>query len=427
MKFRPPTFWSSRAPKPEEDDLREFEDQGELGRGGMGSVRRIWDPRLLRHTAMKSVDPTEAHPRVIPRFVEEAQITGQLEHPHIVPVHEFGVDTTGKMYLSMKLVEGETLWRRVHRQGDHRLEARALGELVGVLVRVCDAMAYAHSRGVVHRDLKPSNIMVGAFGQVYVVDWGIAMARERSDKGVKVSRDPDSPLDSSDRLVGTPSWMAPEQARAEHERVGPASDTFAVGAMLYFILTGVAPYGTQGPVLPIIRKAQVGRFSAPSKLVPPHQLPSQLERICLRAMQTEPEDRYGSIAELGDELRGFLQGTWNLPLREIQAGQVVVREGEPGSEAYVVRSGSFEVLRDVAGQVVPIRTLEPGDCFGEMAILSDGMRTATVRAVTDGSLNVVTRQALEEGLGLNQWMGSFVKALAHRFTEAEQRLESGSS
>ncbi len=419
MKTRPPTLRSDGSEAAEEE--RTFEDQGELGRGGMGSVRRIWDPRILRQTAFKAIDPARAKPELVPRFIEEAQITGQLEHPHIVPVHEFGVDAEGCLYMSLKLVEGETLWHRVRNMGDARLERDNLGDLVQILLRVCEAMAYAHSRGVVHRDLKPSNVMVGAYGQVYVLDWGIAKLVGGDDPNpVKTSRGPDETLDKDDALIGTPSWMAPEQAVADHEGIDHRTDIFALGGLLYYILTGHSPYGSKD-VVRAIRKAQMVRFPVPSELdLPP--FPPQLERIALRAMQSMSEDRYQSVQEMADDLQRFLRGTWSFPTRWVTAGEVVVREGDPGDHAYVVQQGRLEVIRERDGQRDVLRSLGPGDCFGEMAVFRQAPRSATVVALFDTELLVVTREALHEGLGLNTWMGTFVTALAERFAEADERL-----
>ncbi len=397
---------------------RAYEDLGELGRGGMGVVRRMWDPRILRATAFKVVDPARARPEVVQRFIHEAQITGQLEHPHIVPVHEFGVDRSGRLYISLKLVEGETLARRVRRLGDDRVSRDNLGDLIQILIRVCEAMAYAHSRGVIHRDLKPSNVMCGAYGQVYVVDWGIARRiASGGEAGVRLSG---GDVDRDDALIGTPAWMAPEQAVADHATVDARTDVFALGALLYFVLTGRAPYVARDTAH-VVRKAQLARYPRPSEIegVPP--FPMQLERIALRAMSPLPEDRYGEVQEMIDDLRRFLRGTWSFPVRRLEAGAWVFRQGAPGDTAYVIQRGELDVVDEAAGGRV-LRRLGPGDSFGEMAVFRTAPRSAGVVARTEVELLEVTRDALSEGLGLNTWMGAFVTALAHRFAEAEARL-----
>jgi serine/threonine-protein kinase len=422
VKTRIPTIETDETQNEDLFEQRVFVDKGEIGRGGMGSVRRAWDPRILRATAMKAIDPARARPELVPRFIEEAQITGQLEHPHIVPVHEFGVDDSGQLYMSMKLVQGDTLWHRVHSLGDRRLDGDNLGDLLQVLVKICEAVGYAHSRGVVHRDLKASNIMCGPFGQVYVLDWGIASVLAGTENTVQTSRDASLALDKEDALVGTPAWMAPEQAYAEHERVDGRTDVFAIGALLYFVLTARPPYGARGDVVRTIRLAQVGQFVPPSRVdgVPP--VPSQLERIALKAMALNPEDRYQTVGELKAELEHFLRGTWSFPVVHFAANEAVMREGDEGDTAYVVRTGSLRVTKGTGEQCRTLRRLGPGDCFGELAVFQSAPRTATVTAVEDCELLLVTREALSDGLGLNTWMGAFVRALAQRFAEAEDRM-----
>ena len=395
MKTSPPGIETGF---PEEDDVsldplgqvRAFVDRGEIGRGGMGSVRLMWDPRILRTTAMKAIDPATVRPDLVPRFIEEAQITGQLEHPNIVPVHEFGVDSEGRLYLSLKLVDGDTYWRRVRDLGEDRLRPKQLGDLVQILIKVCEALGYAHSRGVVHRDLKPSNLMLGSFGQVYVLDWGIAKVIETEDgETVMVSRSPEHSLDREDSLIGTPSWMAPEQAMADHEAIDARTDVFALGGLIYFTLTGTAPYGVKGDVVQVIRKAQTCRFTRPSEIAGLPPFPIQLERIAMKCMAAHPDDRYASMGEVKADLEAFVRGTWSFPTRKFRRGEYVVKEGEPGNEAFVVQYGQLEVQKGKGGRVV--RELGAGECFGEMAVFTNAPRSASVVAKTNVELLVVTQ------------------------------------
>jgi len=273
--------------------------KGEVARGGQGAVLRVWDDELHRNLAMKVTlgrlsgssppagappgaaagdaaaagagpagePPTQpAAPRTVSRFLEEAQITGQLDHPGIVPVHELGLDSQGRVFFTMKLVKGEDLGKvfaRVH-AGE---PGWSVTRVLSLLLRVCEAMAYAHSKRVIHRDLKPTNVMVGRYGEVYVMDWGLARVLDREDdKDVRVrpqaapsvtevqserrqraAADPDSPLVTMDGdIVGTPAYMSPEQACGRLDAMGPASDVYALGAMLYHLLAGRMPYVTPG-------------------------------------------------------------------------------------------------------------------------------------------------------------------------------------
>jgi serine/threonine-protein kinase len=169
---------------------KRFRDGGEIARGGMGSIRRVYDTLLRREVAMKVGDPSNpTYAQTALRFMEEAQITGQLDHPNIVPVHDLGAGADSKgVFFTMKLVEGETLSlfiERMHR-GDY--DHRAIERFLEVFGKICDALSFAHSRGVVHRDLKPDNVMVGSHGQVYVMDWGVALLSRVPEKHAEIAR-----------------------------------------------------------------------------------------------------------------------------------------------------------------------------------------------------------------------------------------------
>ena len=316
-----------------------YEMRGEIARGGMGVIHRIYDNDVRRPLAMKVIlgkgdaektgDTPGVDSRSLGRFLEEAQVTGQLDHPGIVPVHELGVDHDGQVYFTMKLVKGEDLrsvFDRVHDPNDDEWnQTRALG----VLLKVCEAMAYAHSKGVIHRDLKPGNVMVGKYGETYVMDWGLARVLGKKDEkdlrirpefgltstDVKSHRrdssdaSPDSPLITMDGdVVGTPAYMSPEQARGELDRMGPQSDVYAVGAMVYHLLTGHMPYVKPGLLAnqhAIWRWVQSG---------PPDSLthaakgaPTELVAICEKAMTRLTEGRYADMDALAVDLRAYLE------------------------------------------------------------------------------------------------------------------------
>ncbi len=207
-------------------------DEGEIARGGMGSIRRLYDTDLLRHIAMKVLDiEWAAHPGSKERFLDEARITGQLDHPNIVPIHELVLDARGvPSYFTMTLVDGQTLTSLIAAQKTQR----DLERLLEILVRVCDAMAFAHSRGIIHRDLKPDNVMVGSFGQVYVMDWGCAHVCD--DRRFAPRR-----ADPEGTVIGTVQYMAPEQAWGRIQQIDHRTDVFALGGILYKMLTGRRP------------------------------------------------------------------------------------------------------------------------------------------------------------------------------------------
>lgn len=392
-----------------------FEDQGEIGRGGASVVHRGYDPLLQRYTALKVLarDPAE----VGGRFLEEARTTGQLEHPNIVPVYEYGTDPSGREYINMKLVQGASLLDRIRTLGPAGLDPEALAESLEVLLKVCDAVSFAHSRGVIHRDLKPSNVMIGEFGEVYVMDWGIALRR---DQEREVPEEPLPPVEERG-VLGTPTFVAPEQVD-DPDGVDERADVYCLGGLLYAMLTGRAPHQGRTPILRVM-VATHGRIPPPEEVVDDPRLPPALCRIAMRALQRIPADRYPTAGAFKADLTAFLRGSWHLPTRRYGAGEVVVAEGDLGDEAFVIRSGRCRVHSRAAGD---IRELGPGDVFGEIALLSEaGRRTSTVEALTDLEVNVVTRAVLREQLGLNTWIGAFVSALAARFAELEGRLAAG--
>jgi len=310
---------------------------GEVAHGGMGAVLRVWDEDLRRHLAMKVLlasgvergDTCRAEPRLLSRFIEEAQITGQLDHPGIVPVHELGLDSEGRVFFTMKLVQGKTLgevFAELSRGEGGWTQTRALG----LIQKVCEAMSYAHAKGVIHRDLKPANVMVGHFGEVFAMDWGLAKILDREDaKDIRIrevadpaaghvrsdrrhgsDRSSDSPLLTMDGdVVGTPAYMPPEQARGEVQAMGPHSDVYAVGAMLYHLLAGHPPYlppGVRASNRGLWQLVQRGAPQPVSDLAP--HAPAELVAICERAMAREIPTRYADMSALAADLSAYLEG-----------------------------------------------------------------------------------------------------------------------
>ena len=313
--------------------------KGEVAEGGMGAILRVWDEDLRRHLAMKVMlgrreapsgnESTAIDRQQLARFLEEAQVTGQLDHPNIVPVHELGLDTQGHAYFTMKLVKGRDLkaiFDRVRTGEDGWNTIRALG----VVQKVCEAMSYAHDKGVIHRDLKPANVMVGRYGEVYVMDWGLAkiLGREdvkdirlrpmpssavtmiRSDRKEAASDLPDSPLFTMDGdVVGTPAYMPPEQANGDIEAMGPHSDIYAVGAVLYHLLAGHMPYVREGEKASNYAVWRWVKDGPPPSLT--REAPgasTELIAIADKAMARDRHDRYAHMTDLARDLGAYLEG-----------------------------------------------------------------------------------------------------------------------
>jgi serine/threonine protein kinase/formylglycine-generating enzyme required for sulfatase activity len=310
------------------DAVDRYETLGRVGRGGMGVVYKVRDRHLDRVVGMKVLRRRPRRPegspgvgsRSLQRFLEEARIASRLNHPGIVPVHELGCDERGRVYFTMGFVEGQDLGRILRERAEGR-GAWTRERVLDILLRVCEAVTHAHDHDVLHRDLKPSNVMVGSLGQAYVTDWGLARLRTGIEEKDPVA-DPDSFSEAdawaggaivahtrTGEAIGTLAYMSPEQARGEHDRVGPASDVYSLGAILYEVLSLRRPYARESGQLAASDLLRHLRAHPPEPVEDvARDAPAELCAICRRAMQREPRDRYPSARELAADLRAYLEG-----------------------------------------------------------------------------------------------------------------------
>lgn len=295
-------------------------------KGGLGEVFVARDEELKREVALKEIQQEYADDNERrARFLLEAEVTGGLEHPGIVPVYSLGQYEDGRPYYAMRFIKGESLKEAVdHFQKDKEigvsLRALHMRQLLGRLVDVCQAIEYAHSRGVLHRDLKPENIMLGKFGETLVVDWGLAKAVDRQEIANPSHEEtllPHSGNGSTPtqlgRAIGTPSYMSPEQAAGRVNELGPKSDVYGLGATLYYMLAGRPPFTGQD-VGRILQRVESGQFKPPRIIQP--SIPRPLDAICLKAMATCAEDRYHSPLELAQDIERYLADEPTIALKE---------------------------------------------------------------------------------------------------------------
>jgi serine/threonine-protein kinase len=294
--------------------------------GGLGVIYGAWDEELGREVALKEIKERHAdRPGSRARFVFEAEVTGRLEHPGVVPVYGLGVYPDGRPYYAMRFIKGQSMQEALERfheadRGKRQPGERALAlrALLNRFVAVCNAIAYAHSKGVIHRDLKPANVMLGEYGETLVVDWGLAKAVGGPEQKSLVSSFSHGPSLGSElfqaetaraggteqgAIVGTPNYMPPEQATGDAEQVGPHSDVYSLGATLYHLITG--KMAVDEPALERTLEKVVRGEVTPARRVNA-KVPAALEAVCARAMAVAPGDRYESAAALAAEVERFL-------------------------------------------------------------------------------------------------------------------------
>ncbi len=283
-----------------------------LGQGGMGLVVSARDIRIGREVAVKRLAMASPQPSDVERFVREAKIQAQLEHPSIVPVHELGFDDAGLPYFTMKRLTGATMMDRLADGGV------STQRLLRAIVDVCNAIGLAHARGVVHRDLKPANVMLGEFGEVYVIDWGVArIVDDVAEPQARPTPAPDAGLTEAGALIGTAGYMAPEQSRGEP--VGPAADVYAIGAILFEILAGerlraAAPDASLSGTFDV----------SPARRRPDRNVAPELDAACRAALAADPRERPTARA-LGELVQRYLDGDRDLEQRRrLAAGELAV-------------------------------------------------------------------------------------------------------
>jgi serine/threonine protein kinase len=270
-----------------------------VARGGMGVVYAAQDEKLGRRVALKVLDVADQNGELAHRLIREAQVLAQLEHPGIVPVHDVGTLADGRVFYTMKFVEGQ-------RVDKHIETVESVPDRLRLFLRICDAVAFAHARGVLHRDLKPANVMAGPFGEILVLDWGLAKILRGPANEKTVNRDPQATLleapsaEEVERattqvssvtghgtVMGTPGYMSPEQAQGDIEHLDERSDIFSLGALLRFLLAEHS-------------------HGKPSQLV--RRIDKSLEAICAKAMAANPENRYSGVTALAADVSRYLDG-----------------------------------------------------------------------------------------------------------------------
>ena len=348
-------------------DSTRYVIESELASGGSGQILNVFDQSIGRRVAMKILRKDRRNARSEARFFEEARATGQLEHPNIPPVYDFGNHPEHGAYFTLRLVRGRTLWEILRDLSIGRLETQrqfTLTRPVQILEQVSMGIHYAHVRGVIHRDLKPENIMVGDFGEVLVLDWGVAKIGGKGHES-SIQQDPvrlvrgDSIDATQDGTVsGTLSYMSPEQAKGWVDDIDQRTDVFGLGAVLYEILTFHPPHEGKS-VEEVLAKATAGEVVAPRLRAPRNGIPRSLEEICLKALSASKADRYPDAMTFSGQLQVFLDGTLEAERRAREAAQLTEKGRELSREHKRIAEAESRLRLDAAKKLESFAPHDP--------------------------------------------------------------------
>ncbi|MEI6890925.1 MAG: bifunctional serine/threonine-protein kinase/formylglycine-generating enzyme family protein [Pontiella sp.] len=347
-----------------------------LGKGSFGEVHSAHDALLGRDVAIKSLKVQfRDEEEVVDRFLKEARGTSQLEHPNIMPVHEIGVNDELGIYFTMKKIEGDDLkeiLERLEANTSFYLEKYPLNKLLDIFLSICNGVAFAHSKGVIHRDLKPANIMIGKFGEVLILDWGLVKSLHKVEGDSCNIQLRMEELETASHTIdgaisGTPNYMSPEQAEGNVGSVSFQSDIYSLGAILYHSLTYLQPF-EKTQVHKLLENVRSGQFSRPRLRRPEKKIPRELDAICMKAMSRSQEDRYDSVELFAEDIRNYIDHCtvsaykapglircWNTlrrnPIKSSMAAAVLIALGLAFGMQRTILEGTFRHNLEIAEQL----------------------------------------------------------------------------
>ncbi|MBF0104957.1 MAG: protein kinase [Deltaproteobacteria bacterium] len=404
-----------------------YKIEGQIAKGSMGEVFHVYDEDFQRYLVLKIILPQHKKVQtVINSFIEEARLTAQIEHPNIIPVHDIGFIPGYGIYFTMKHLKGETLkdiLTKIKDKDTTYTQKYDGYELLRIVRKVCDAVSYAHSKNIIHRDIKPQNIMVGDFGEVLLMDWGMAKKRPETEHVVYLEETEEYKNKKAGSIEGSPGYMSPEQAYGATAAIDCSSDLYLVGATLYHIYTMMPPY--TGKTLKTVLERARGNVHTPPEnaAYPGHHMPTALCRVINTAMNADKKKRYATIQELIRDLDDVISGKTFYETRFFKAGTHLVKEGETGNEAYIIQTGTVQVYKSDKNKKIVLSELKSGDAVCEMALITSDLRSASVLALTDTEVLVVSKEHFSRNLqNLPPWMEKIVVTLANRLEVSNKRL-----
>jgi eukaryotic-like serine/threonine-protein kinase len=413
----PPSSGNAPVERRDEDALQIRYSLGDrLGEGGMGIVHACRDRRIGRDVALKMVRTEHgARGDLVARFLREACVQGQLEHPAIVPVYDLSRDPQGNVYFTMKRVRGATFEQifSALRDGDvHAARQFSRRKLLTSFASICQALHFAHARGVIHRDLKPGNVMLGDFGEVYLLDWGLAklLGSPELAAGPDTAGASLGPRSLHGAAMGTPGYMAPEQVRGD--AVDARTDVYALGALLFELLA-LEPLHPPSPQEAAFNSTLFGPDARPSLRAPRLDLPPELDAICVRATALDPRDRFASAKEVVEAIERFLDGDRDLQIRRERAADHARFASEHAERALAAGPGATEArgraLRD-AGRAI---ALDPSntDAIGTLIrLLTDPPREVPPEALAEFNRERLQNLSTGDRLASRGFMSWFLLA-----------------
>ena len=405
-----------------------YKTLNKLGEGAMGTVSAVYDTMLQRVVAQKLMNRAHmTNADLVQTFVNEIKLMGRLTHPGVLSIYNAMPGENGSPAYTMKLAEGESLTAALQmKKGRAESVPLPLEQAVRILVKLCETLTFAHDRGILHLDLKPENIMLGHYGEVFIMDWGAARVYDTNRFNADLKQQTggiaqeEKLEEHSDLLIGTPGYMSPEQLRERRDKLGPQSDIFSVGVMFYQMLTGIHPFlgGTLEQM-----KDKVFNHEVPAAHELNLDVPHSLSRICDRMLKKPLQERFQTCREVLNSLDEYQRSGFGFPVRTYGKGEVIFSEGDPSDYVCIVETGRVEISVMADGERKVIASLGAGEPFGELAALTGNPRTATATAVEKSGIRMVSRDDIGAEIDkLSSWVGAMVEALSNRFVEMNERV-----